>query len=110
MPKRHRLDHLPLAPALEPTRPIPDVSIESQRAKMVELREAQNGIADRFEQRDRLMQAWAGSNTLSRHDMAAATGLAKSRVDQLIRELTERDMAMATAAGRALVARHSPVG
>jgi hypothetical protein len=32
------------------------------------------------------MAAWALSNSLSREDMAIATGLAKSRVDQIIRE------------------------
>lgn len=32
------------------------------------------------------MTAWALSNSLSRDDMAIATGLAKSRVDQIIRE------------------------
>jgi hypothetical protein len=32
------------------------------------------------------MTAWALSNSVSREDMAIATGLAKSRVDQIIRE------------------------
>ena len=32
------------------------------------------------------MTAWALSNSLSREDMATATGLAKSRVDQIVRE------------------------
>ena len=37
--------------------------------------------------RDRQMQAWALSNSLSRHDMAVAVGLVKSRIDQIIRDL-----------------------
>ena len=49
---------------------------------MRELRQAQNLIADGHAVRDGLMHAWALTNTLSRRDMALATGLAKSRVDQ----------------------------
>jgi hypothetical protein len=37
------------------------------------------------------MQALALSNSPSREDMARAAGLAKSHVDQIIRELTEED-------------------
>lgn len=91
MPKRHRYDELPHDP-LMPTRPIHGVSVEVQADHMRELREAQNQIVDGHLRRDGLMHAWAASNTLSRHDMAIATGLAKSRVDQLIREAAERDI------------------
>jgi hypothetical protein len=101
MPKHHRHELLSDEP-LEPTRPVPGVSLEVQIKHMLELRAAQNDIAQGFLRRDQLMQAWALSNTLSREDMAIATGLAKSRVDQLIREITLRDAAIrnATAAER----------
>lgn len=75
---------------------------------MRELRQAQNQIADGHAVRDGLMHAWALSNTLSRHDMALATGLAKSRVDQLIREAAERDIARRNAAAAERLARHMP--
>lgn len=107
MPKVHRYASLP-DDALKPGHPIPGVSIEVQEAHMRELRKAQNQIADSHAVRDGLMQAWALSNTLSRHDMALATGLAKSRVDQLIREAAERDIATRNAAAAARVARHMP--
>lgn len=107
MPKTHRYEQLP-DDNLTPRRPIPDVPIEAQEAHMLELRHAQNRIADGHALRDSLMQAWALSNTLSRHDMALATGLAKSRVDQLIREAAERDIANRNAAARERGARHLP--
>jgi hypothetical protein len=106
MPKNHRYAELP-DDELVPSRPLPDVPISVQVAHMRELRAAQNGIAARYRQRDALMQAWALSNTLSRADMAAATGLAKSRVDQLIREATEQDIERRNAAAAERVTRHS---
>jgi hypothetical protein len=109
MPKPHRYQRLPDG-ELTPTRPVPGVSIEVQQDHMRELREAQNRIVDGHAVRDSLMQAWALSNTLSRHDMALATGLAKSRVDQLIREATERDIAIRNRAARERVGRHMPDG
>ena len=63
---------------LTPTKPVPGVALRVQLDHMEELREAQNDIAAGFLRRDQLMQAWALSNTLSREDMAVATGLAKS--------------------------------
>ena len=75
---------------------------------MLELRLAQNQIPAGHVLRDGLMQAWSLSNTLSRHDMAVATGLAKSRVDQLIREAAECDIARRNEAGREQIARHMP--
>jgi hypothetical protein len=107
MPKPHRYDALP-DDHLTPTHPVPDVPIEVQAAHMRELREAQNRIADSHAVRDGLMHAWALSNTLSRHDMALAAGLAKSRVDQLIREAAEREIVRRNAAAAELVARHMP--
>lgn len=54
---------------------------------MRELRAAQNEVATAYIARDRLIASWAQSGRLSRHDMAVATGLAKTRIDQIIREL-----------------------
>ena len=50
------------------------------------LRAIHNEIPLGYQKRDGQMTAWALSNSLSREDMASATGLAKSRVDQIIRE------------------------
>lgn len=107
VPKRHRYERLP-AEDLTPTRPVPDVPIAVQRRHMQELRRAQNQIVNGHAVRDGLMQAWALSNTLSRHDMAVATGLAKSRVDQLIREASERDISRRNAEAAERVRRHMP--
>jgi|SRR4051795_372606 hypothetical protein len=107
MAKHHRYAGLP-DQDLTPARPVPGVPIELQKDHMHELREAQNQIADGHAVRDGLMHAWALSNTLSRHDMAVATGLAKSRVDQLIREAAERQVATWNAVARERVARHMP--
>jgi hypothetical protein len=107
VPKQHRYERLP-EEKLTPTRPVSGVPIEVQEEHMRVLRQAQNQIADAHAVRDGLMQAWALSNTLSRHDMALATRLAKSRVDQLIREATERDIAKRNEAARELVAGHTP--
>lgn len=89
----HRHQLLPDV-ALQPHDPVPSVSVESQEAKMRELRAAHNKAALGYRERDGLMTAWALSNTVSRRDMARATGLAKSRVDQIIREthLAEREL------------------
>ncbi len=75
---------------------------------MLRLREAQNRIASGYRERDEIMVALAMSNSLSRPDMAIATGLAKSRVDQIIRETYERDRALAARAMTARMARHLP--
>jgi hypothetical protein len=107
MPKKHRHQALGTG-VLSPTKPVPDVPLEVQVDHMEELRKAQNDIAASFLRRDQLMQALALSNTLSREDMAVATGLAKSRVDQLIREITERDVARKGAAAANRAARHMP--
>jgi hypothetical protein len=50
------------------------------------LRAKHNEIPLEYQRRDGEMIVWALSNSLSREDMAIATGLAKSRVDQIIRE------------------------
>ena len=54
------------------------------------------------------MQALACSGSLSREDMARATGLAKSRVDQIIRELTLADRAVEARRALEEMRRHMP--
>jgi hypothetical protein len=75
---------------------------------MVRLRRIQQGIAIGYRDRDDRLVALATSNSLSRHDMALATGLAKSRIDQIIRETYTRDQAHAARANLARVQRHMP--
>ena len=77
---------------------------------MAELRELQNAISHGYQSRDDRMVALTLSNTVSRADMAIATGLAKSRVDQIIRETSERYDAEAAANARVRFARHMPTG
>jgi DNA-binding PucR family transcriptional regulator len=60
---------------------------------MRKLRTMHNKIPNSTIHRDRQMQAWALSNSLSRNDMAVAVGLVKSRIDQIIRDLTLLDQA-----------------
>lgn len=78
---------------LRPERVVPYVEPDRQAELMRELRALHNAIPQAQLARDRKMQAWALSNSLSRHDMARAVGLAKSRVDQIIRDLTLDDEA-----------------
>jgi hypothetical protein len=104
-PHRHQL--LP-DEDLEPTHPVHDVPFDSQAESMRQLREAQNGAALGYRERDDLMTAWALSNTLSRQDMALATGLAKSRVDQIIRETYDLERSNSARGCADRVARHMP--
>ena len=104
-PHRHQL--LPEAD-LEPTNPIQDVPLDSQAESMRLLRAAHNQAAIGYRERDGLMTAWALSNSLSRQDMAVATGLAKSRVDQIIRETYEHERALTARTCADMVARHTP--
>ena len=109
MPRPHRhalLDDDDLRPTF--TRHYHDY--ESQVASMRELRELSNGVATAYRHRDRRMQALALSGSLSREDMALATGLAKSRVDQIIRELAEEDARQRAVAARERISRHMPHG
>jgi len=109
MPRPHRhalLDDEDLQPTFTTRNHI----YERQVASMRELRELSNGIASAYRRRDELMKALALSNSLSREDMARATGLAKSRVDQIIRELTEEDQRRRNAAALERVRRHMPPG
>lgn len=106
-PHRHQL--LPDV-ALQPQSPITDVSAQSQESKMRQLRAAHNKAVLGYRERDGLMAAWALSNTLSRADMARAAGLAKSRVDQIIRESYEAEQARAAGPGIDRARRHSAPG
>jgi hypothetical protein len=89
MPRPHRYDQLPDVP-LRPTKPVPDVPLEVQSANMRELRRLHNDIGRGYWLRDDRMASFAHSVTVSREDMAVATGLAKSRVDQILREVSEK--------------------
>ncbi|MGH2917369.1 MAG: hypothetical protein ACRDLS_02040 [Solirubrobacteraceae bacterium] len=109
MPRAHRHDRLP-EDELWPKDSRADIDPADQAAHMRRLRDAQNGIAEGYAARDELMLAWATSNALSRRDMATATGLAESRVNQIIRELAERYQQRRNEAGAARVARHMPLG
>jgi hypothetical protein len=83
--------------------------MESQRDKIAELRAlAAKGPAAKQE-RDDLMVAWATSNTLSREDMAAATGLSRAEVDEVIRSTVERDQANTQRALHERAARHTAI-
>jgi hypothetical protein len=50
------------------------------------LRAMHNEIPLGYQKRDGQMTTWALTNSVSREDIAIATGLAKSRVDQIVRE------------------------
>ena len=105
MAKPHRYTLLPLED-FEPTTPVPGVPLEVQRAHMRELRVLQNGISEHHWLRDDRMAALALSNALSRVDMAVATGLVRSRVDQVIREQALWYDERRRREGEARVARH----
>jgi hypothetical protein len=95
---------------LQPTDPVPHVPVQRQAEAMRELRAMHNQIPNGYLSRDRQMQAWALSSSLSRRDMAAATGLVKSRVDQIIRDLTLDDDARKAREAVERVRRHLPDG
>lgn len=109
MPRAHRYDRLP-DDDLWPADPRPDIDPADQATHMRRLRAAHNAIADGYVHRDELMLAWATSNALSRRDMAIATGLAESRVNQIVRELAERYQHHRSLAAAERVARHMPTG
>jgi hypothetical protein len=93
---------------LQPTNPVHGVPIEVQAESMRKLRAMHNEIPNSTIQRDRQMQAWALSNSLSRQDMAVAVGLVKSRVDQIIRDLTLLDQARNAREAYDRLRRHMP--
>jgi hypothetical protein len=83
--RHHRHDLLP-DDELQPAHPVSHVPMEVQAASMRTLRAMHNEIPLGYQKRDGQMTARALSNSVSREDMAIATGLAKSRVDQIVRE------------------------
>lgn len=89
MPRPRRHDKRPdenLVPTWTPA----GVDRDRQIEDMYELRRLSNAIAQAYFARDDKMLALSLSNSLSRTDMARATGLNKSRVDQSIREQADR--------------------
>ena len=107
MARTHRHQILP-ADDLRPSDPLSGVLEDAQAAEMRELRELQNRIADGYRQRDQRMAALALSNSLSRRDMARATGLVESRVNQIIREVVKMDQLRRNEAAAEQIARHTP--
>lgn len=107
MPKAHRHRELPEV-LLKPAKPVPGVSVAVQSEHMLELRQLQNNVAQGYWARDDRMAALALSHTLSREDMAVATGLAKSRVDQVLRELAARYAEHRREAGTHRITPHTP--
>ena len=101
----HRHDFLP-EEALHPSKPVADVPLERQATAMRQLRAARNRVSAAYLERDELMAALGASNSLSRHDMAIATGLAKSRVDQIIRDTYARHRARMARGGEERAVRH----
>jgi hypothetical protein len=93
---------------LEPNHPVLGVPLDRQAEAMRELRAMHNEIPNGFIRRDRQMQAWALSNSLSRQDMAIAVSMHKSRVDQIIRDLTLADRAIKARRALEQMRRHMP--
>ena len=93
---------------LQPTHPVPGVPPERQAEAMRDLRAMHNEIPNGFSRRDRQMQAWASSNSLSRQDMAIAVRMHKSRIDQIIRDLTLADRAIKAHMALEQMRRHMP--
>jgi hypothetical protein len=93
---------------LQPSHPVPHVSVTTQAESMRKLRAMHNQIPNGVIRRDRQMQAWALSNSLSRHDMAIAVGMHKSRVDQIIRDLALLDNARKAREALERLRRHMP--
>lgn len=93
---------------LQPQNPVHGVPIEIQAESMRKLRAMHNEIPNSTIHRDRQMQAWALSNSLSRQDMAVAVGLVKSRVDQIIRDLTLLDQTRNAREAYERLRRHMP--
>jgi hypothetical protein len=92
---------------LQPVAPVSGVPIETQAESMRLLRRMRCEPAHPHELVDQ-MAAWANSNSLSREDMAVATGYYVEEVSRLIRETVERDRANQSRALLAAAARHMP--
>jgi hypothetical protein len=106
---RHSVRLLPDEP-IEPTHTPAGITIDAQREILLELRGLQNAIpAAQFARDDRLT-ALAMSGSVSRRDMAAACGLNKSRVDQIIASHSQRLQDDTNAILLDRVRRHLPPG
>jgi hypothetical protein len=81
---RHRRHDLLPDEDLQPTCPVPHVPVDIQAWAMRRLRALHNELPLDFRRRDEQMTAWALTKSLSREDMALATGLARSRVDEIV--------------------------
>ncbi len=100
---------MPGADDLQPTASVEGVPLEVQAESMRELRRMREQPEHPHELPDQLV-ALANSNSLSRADMAVATGYALDQVNEIIRETVERDQTMKARALKAQAARHMPDG
>lgn len=88
-----------------PTAPVHGVPLDVQADSMRDLHRMSVAPEHPHELADQMV-AWASSNSLSRADMAVATGLSVDEVRGIIRETAERDQDMTTRALRERAARH----
>jgi len=79
---------------LEPARTPPGIERERQTEAMRQLCGLANSIASAYLARDDRIFALVLGGSLSRADIARATGLNKTRVDQIIRDMSERYTAL----------------
>jgi hypothetical protein len=75
---------------LEPTPTTTNGDQDARLQVMRELRSLTNSVAGAYLARDDRIFSIASMGRLSRADIAQATGLHKSRVDQIVREMAER--------------------
>ena len=80
----------------------------ARAALMRELRELSLDVRRAYAARDERLLALATSQSLSRRDMATATGLAKSRVDQIIAERARAHQERINVAAAERTRRHLP--
>lgn len=104
VPRPHR--HTVLNDEPLPTWTPGGVDYGRQVDMMRELRGLANAVAHSYHARDVRLHALALSGSLSRGDMARATGLNKSRVDQIIREMAEQHQRLQSQAGSGRSRRH----
>lgn len=98
----------PPAEELRPTY-VPTGEDPAARATLMrELRELSLDVRRAYAARDERLLALACSQTLSRRDMATATGLAKSRVDQIIAARWQAHQERLNVAAAERVRRHLP--
>lgn len=90
----------------KPTHTPPGVKPKDQVRFMMELNGAASSISSTYQRRNDLIHALSLSGTLSRRDMARATGLNKSRIDQIIRSEFEAKREVEIEEAKSRVARH----